>query len=288
MRRLLDLPAPAKVNLMLHVVGRRDDGYHELQSLFVPIDWCDTLHIERRDDGGLSREDLRGDHALPADDLCLRAARALQRASGCALGAHIVLDKRIPQQAGLGGGSSDAATVLIALNRLWGLHWPRTRLAALAATLGADVPFFLGSGPAWVEGIGERVTPVAWPSQPIVVVKPPEGVATAAIFGDPALPRNTPRTTWPEVQAAWPTAPGALGGGNDLQASAVRACPAIGAALQRLADAGLQPRMSGSGSAVFALLPDAAAQHTVAGLTWPPGWRVHIGRTLPQLPLAQA
>lgn len=288
MRRLLDLPAPAKVNLMLHVVGRRDDGYHELQSLFVPIDWSDTLHIERRNDGHLSREDLHGTHALPADDLCLRAARALQRASGCALGAHIVLDKRLPQQAGLGGGSSDAATVLIALNRLWGLRWPRTRLAALATTLGADVPFFLGTGPAWVEGIGERLTPVAWPSQAIVVVKPPEGVATAAIFADPALPRNTPRTSWPEVQATWPSAPGALGGRNDLQASAVRACPAIGVALQRLAEAGLQPRMSGSGSAVFALLPDVAAQQAVAALTWPPGWCVHIGRTLPQLPLAQA
>src|SRR5512134_3017685 len=129
---LYDLPAPAKVNLFLHVIGRRADGYHLLQSVFALIDWADTLHIERRSDGLLQRHDLTT--PLPADDLCLRAARSLQQASGTTLGADIQIEKRVPSGAGLGGGSSDAATTLLALNRLWGLDWPRERLAALALT----------------------------------------------------------------------------------------------------------------------------------------------------------
>ena len=134
LRALYDVPAPAKLNLFLHVVGRRADGYHLLQSLFVLIDWADTLHFERRDDGGLSRHDLG--QPLPADDLCLRAARALQAASGTPLGAAISIDKRLPAGAGMGGGSSDAASTLLALNRLWGLHWPRERLARAGADAG--------------------------------------------------------------------------------------------------------------------------------------------------------
>ena len=132
---LFDLPAPAKLNLFLHIVGRRPDGYHLLQSVFVLIDWCDTLHLERRTDGRLQRHDLGS--ALPADDLCLRAARLLQAESGSALGVDISIVKRVPWGAGLGGGSSDAATVLLGLNHLWGLHWPRERLLALGARLGA-------------------------------------------------------------------------------------------------------------------------------------------------------
>jgi hypothetical protein len=158
LRALLDVPAPAKLNLFLHVVGRRADGYHLIESVFVLIDWCDLLHFERRDDGALARHDLGP--ALPADDLCLRAARRLQRESGCPLGADITLDKRVPWGAGLGGGSSDAASTLLALNRLWGLRWPRERLLALALQLGADVPFFVGGTNAFVEGIGERLTPL--------------------------------------------------------------------------------------------------------------------------------
>ena len=131
LRSLLDVAAPAKLNLFLHVVGRRADGYHLLQSVFVLIDWCDRLHFELRRDGGLARHDLGA--VLPADDLCLRAARALQRLSGTALGADISLDKHVPWGAGLGGGSSDAASTLLALNRLWRLHWPRQRLLTLAA-----------------------------------------------------------------------------------------------------------------------------------------------------------
>ena len=154
-----DVPAPAKLNLFLHVVGRRADGYHLIDSLMLPIDWCDTLHFERRDDGRLARHDL-GD-PLPADDLCLRAARALQQASGTPLGADISIEKRLPSGAGLGGGSSDAASTLLALNRLWGLDWPLERLLPIGLALGADLPFFLDGRPARVGGIGERLTPVA-------------------------------------------------------------------------------------------------------------------------------
>ena len=158
LKALYDLPAPAKLNLFLHITGRRADGYHLLQSVFILIDWADTLHVERRDDGLLRRHDLGP--ALPADDLSLRAARALQRASGCTFGADISVLKSVPWGAGMGGGSSDAATVLLALNRLWGLDWPRARLLELATPLGADVPFFVGGDNAFVEGIGEKLTPV--------------------------------------------------------------------------------------------------------------------------------
>lgn len=138
-----DVPAPAKLNLFLHVVGRRADGHHLLQSVFVPIDWADTLHFERRTDGLLRRHDLTA--PLPPDDLCLRAARSLQTASGTSLGADISINKQVPWGAGLGGGSSDAATTLIALNRLWGLNWPRSTLLEIGLTLGADVPFSSGA-----------------------------------------------------------------------------------------------------------------------------------------------
>src|SRR5690606_22675710 len=139
MPALYRLPAPAKINLFLHVTGRLADGYHLLQSAFMLIDWQDTLDIATRDDGQLHQHDVN--IALPAEDLCLKAARLLQSASGTALGCDIHIDKAVPWGAGLGGGSSDAATVLLALNQLWGLHWPRARLEALALQLGADVPF---------------------------------------------------------------------------------------------------------------------------------------------------
>ena len=161
LHHLHDVPAPAKLNLFLHVVGRRADGYHLLESVFVLIDWADVLHFDLRDDGRLLRHDLGV--TLPADDLCLRAARLLQSEAGVALGADIRIDKRVPSGAGMGGGSSDAATVLLALNRLWGLHWPRQRLLALAARLGADVPFFVYGRNALVQGIGEQLSAVDLP-----------------------------------------------------------------------------------------------------------------------------
>ena len=186
---LTDLPAPAKLNVFLRVVGRRADGYHLLQSLFVLLDWHDTLHLERRRDGQLHRHDLTV--PLPEDDLCLKAARALQAASGSSWGADIHIHKVLPSGAGLGGGSSDAATVLLGLNRLWGLGWSRQRLIDLAVGLGADVPFFLGGGSAIVEGIGERLSPVDIRPRGYVVVKPPVGVETRRIFTDPGLTRDS-------------------------------------------------------------------------------------------------
>ncbi|MDB5932094.1 MAG: 4-diphosphocytidyl-2-C-methyl-D-erythritol kinase, partial [Polaromonas sp.] len=166
LKALYDVPAPAKLNLFLHITGRRPDGYHLLQSVFMLIDWCDTLHFEVRADGQLSRTDLKGPQdkgceTLPAEDLAVRAARALQAACGTSLGVHITLEKNIPSQAGMGGGSSDAASCLLALQRLWGVRLPPEKLRALALSLGADVPFFLSGGHAWVEGIGEKITPLS-------------------------------------------------------------------------------------------------------------------------------
>ncbi|MBB2485052.1 4-(cytidine 5'-diphospho)-2-C-methyl-D-erythritol kinase [Mitsuaria sp. WAJ17] len=188
MQALYDVPAPAKLNLFLHVVGKRPDGYHLLESVFALIDWADTLHFERRTDGQLQRHD-RGD-ALPADDLCLRAARLLQAESGCGLGADIHIEKRLPSGAGMGGGSSDAASTLLALNRLWGLRWPLSRLLPLGLKLGADVPFFLGGRNAFVQGIGEDLTPIELPEQTFAIVKPDVSIPTKDIFSSPLLQRS--------------------------------------------------------------------------------------------------
>ena len=247
MKALYDVPAPAKLNLFLHVTGRRADGYHLIQSAFMLIDWCDTLHFERRADGRLSREDLAA--ALPADDLVLRAARALQQASGTPLGAHISIAKRIPVQAGLGGGSSDAASCLLALSRLWGLDMPLHQLEAIGLALGADVPFFLRGHNAWVEGIGEQMTPLALPAGRFVVVKPQAGLQTGAIFAAPDLKRDTKTAIISGFAAEL-----YCFGRNDLQPVAERLCPELGQALEWLGSRGLQGRMTGSGSAVFAPL----------------------------------
>jgi 4-diphosphocytidyl-2-C-methyl-D-erythritol kinase len=249
---LYELAAPAKVNLFLHVVGRRADGYHLLQSVFVPIDWADTLHIERRADGKLQRHDLGT--PLPADDLCLRSARALQQASGSAFGADIHVEKRVPAGAGLGGGSSDAATTLLALNRLWGLNWPRARLAALGLSLGADVPFFLHGQAAFVEGVGERITPLALPRLWLAVIKPAASLGTAQIFGSADLERSTPPVILADFLASTTLSDCASAGfgRNDLQPVAAAQCEEVGQAAEWLQARFGNSRMSGSGSAVFA------------------------------------
>ena len=249
MRSLHNVLAPAKLNLFLHITGRRDDGYHLLQSVFMLIDWCDTLHFDVRDDGVIEREDLNV--ALPADDLVMRAAQSLQRASGTHLGAHIAIEKHIPAQAGMGDGSSDAATTLLALNRLWNLNWPLSKLMPLGLALGADVPFFLGGHNAWVEGIGEKMTPIEVPPARFAVVKPHAGLETAKIFRSPELQRATETATMP-VFAVNPYGFGR----NDLQPVAQALCPEMTEALQWLGSFGLSPRMTGSGSAVFAKIDD--------------------------------
>lgn len=258
LQTLYDVPAPAKLNLFLHIVGRRADGYHLLQSPFVLIDWTDQLHFERRSDGRLARHDLGP--ALPADDLCLRAARALQAASGTALGADISIQKHLPWGAGMGGGSSDAATTLLALNRLWGLRWPRERLAALGLQLGADVPFFVGGRNALVEGIGERLTPVDLPPARYAVLKPAAGLGTREIFGHPQLKRDTRavivKGCLEDVRGPQDWAPGFEGcggsfGRNDLQVPAQQVCPEVAQAAHWLELRFGNSRMTGSGSAVF-------------------------------------
>lgn len=258
MQSLYDIPAPAKLNLFLHITGRRADGYHLLQSAFMLIDWCDTLHFERRADGGISREDLN--YPLPPDDLCTRAARALQEASGCKLGAHIGVAKSVPAQAGMGGGSSDAASTLLALNRLWGCNLPLEALARIGLSLGADVPFFLGGRNAWVEGIGEQLTPITLEKSRFLVVKPDAGLDTRLIFSDPALKRDSePAIITGFAANAFGSSGSNPGfGRNDLQAVAQKLCPGVTQALAWLESQGLSGRMTGSGSAVFAHLPQGA------------------------------
>ncbi|HEX7440932.1 MAG TPA: 4-(cytidine 5'-diphospho)-2-C-methyl-D-erythritol kinase [Caldimonas sp.] len=290
LRALYDVAAPAKLNLFLHVVGRRADGYHLLQSVFALLDWCDSLHFELRDDGRLARHDLGV--ALPADDLCLRAARALAAASGTPLGADISIEKRVPSGAGMGGGSSDAASTLLALNLLWRLRWPRERLAVLALELGADVPFFLGAGNALVEGVGERLTPLALLPRWLAVVKPAASLATRAIFASPLLGRS----------AEADIVKGFIGAGsvrardgldevwsygcNDLQAAAEAGCAEVAQAVALLQARFGNSRMTGSGSAVFARAGrgERPAEDMPADL--PVGWTGRMCRSLATHPLA--
>ena len=265
MKAIYDVPAPAKLNLFLHVVGKRPDGYHLLQSIFALIDWADTLHFERRDDGQLARRDS-GDR-LPPDDLCLRAARALQAQSGCGLGADIHIEKRLPAGAGMGGGSSDAASTLLALNRLWGLNWPLSRLLPLGLSLGADVPFFLGGRHAFVEGIGEILHAIDLPTQRFAVLKPAASIATAQIFSSPLLARSD----FVAIVAGFPghNKSGQFLDGfghNDLQKPAEALCHEVGEALQILAQRFGNSRMTGSGSAVFARV---TGEETGTSPIWP-------------------
>ncbi len=188
---LYDVPAPAKVNLFLHVVGRRPDGYHDLQSVFRYIDLCDRFDFDVRNDGVLEREVANFPELAPADDLVLRAARALQQATGTRKGAQIRYTKHIPSGAGLGGGSSDAATTLIALNRLWNTGLDREALMALARPLGADVPFFIFGASAFAEGTGDILTEIALPERAYLVLRPHGAVSTANVFTDPNLTRDT-------------------------------------------------------------------------------------------------
>jgi 4-diphosphocytidyl-2-C-methyl-D-erythritol kinase len=274
MQTLHNVLAPAKLNLFLHITGRREDGYHLLQSVFMLIDWCDTLHFDTRANGQLSREDLT--IPLPADDLVLRTAKALQSASGTTLGAHIAIDKTIPAQAGMGGGSSDAASTLLALNRLWGLNWPLSQLLPIGLALGADVPFFLRGHNAWVAGIGEQITPVSVPERSFVVLKPNAGLETARIFRDQGLQRNTETATIADF-AVHPFDFGR----NDLQPVAQALCPEIDQALQWLTTFGLSPRMTGSGSAVFAQLPSEVEMPSP-----PHGWQMRVCSNMAVHPLA--
>lgn len=294
MKALHDLAAPAKLNLFLHIVGKRPDGYHLLESVFVLIDWADTLHVERRSDGRLQRHDVLGGD-LPADDLCLRAARLLQAETGCALGADIHLEKRLPAGAGMGGGSSDAATTLLALNRLWDLRLPLSRLLTLGLKLGADVPFFLGGGPAFVEGIGEILHPVTLPAQRFAVLKGPAGLATKEIFSSSLLARSEKLA----IVAGFPASAGTAeqisaaveSGRNDLQPAAEAISSEVRDALALLSKQFGNARMTGSGAAVFSVLAedgkDGKDDQSLATLlqAQPEGWTGRICHSLAQHPL---
>ncbi len=263
MKRLYDLPAPAKLNLFLHITGRRPDGYHCIESVFVPIDWMDLMSFEMRHDGHISRTDQSElTTPLPTEDLSVRAARLLQTVSGTSQGVHIHLQKHIPTQAGLGGGSSNAATTLIALNRLWGLGLTRAELIRLGLQLGADVPFFLGDGPAWVQGIGEKLSPIQVAPRRLWVIHPGQGLSTAAIFGSQALKRDS----IPATMRAFVDEPFGFGR-NDLQPVAEALCPPVSQVCNWMSKQGLQPRMTGSGSAVFAVASGVKARPA-----WPQPW----------------
>ncbi len=268
-------PAPAKLNLFLHVVGRRPDGYHELQTVFQLLDLADELEFTVRDDGQVRR--VAGPPEVPAaDDLAVRAARLLRERTGMRQGVDIVLRKRIPLQGGLGGGSSDAATTLVALNDLWGAGLDEDRLAALGAELGADVPVFVRGRSAWAEGIGDRLTPVILPPGWFAIVRPAVAVATAGVFQAPELTRNTPRITIRSYLCS--------GGRNDCEPVVVSRHPEVGRALDWLGRRGVA-RLTGTGSCVFATFggrDEAAA--ALAGL--PPEWSGYVARGLDVSPLA--
>ncbi|BFN29720.1 4-diphosphocytidyl-2-C-methyl-D-erythritol kinase [Pseudomonas sp. SCT] len=242
----LTLPAPAKLNLMLHITGRRADGYHELQTLFQFLDHGDELGFRLREDG-----EIRLHTELPGVDhdsnLIVRAARLLQRTSNCSLGADITLLKRLPMGGGIGGGSSDAATTLLGLDYLWNLHLGEERLAELGLSLGADVPVFVRGRAAFAEGVGERLQPVDLPEPWFLVIAPQVSVSTAEIFADPELTRNTPAITVRSLLAG--------GGHNDCQPVVEKRYPEVRNALSLL-NKFVPASMTGTGACVFGSFPN--------------------------------
>ena len=241
-----DYPAPAKLNLFLHVVGRRDDGYHLLQSAFALIDRADRLRLAVRGDGRIARvNEVAG--VTAEEDLAVRAARLLKEATGTALGADIELDKAIPIGGGLGGGSSDGATALIALNRLWKTGLDDAALAKLGLALGADVPFFIFGRDAWVEGVGERLSPLEIPRRWYVVLTPPARVPTGTVFAAPELTRSTEALKMEDFSAR-PEDPRFR---NDLEHVVCARYPQVREHLEWLKARG-EARMTGSGACVFA------------------------------------
>ncbi|NJD26454.1 MAG: 4-(cytidine 5'-diphospho)-2-C-methyl-D-erythritol kinase [Betaproteobacteria bacterium] len=272
-----DWPAPAKLNLFLHVTGRRPDGYHLLQTVFRFIDRCDTLRFAPRTDGAIVLATPTPGVA-PDDDLTVRAARLLQAATGCRQGATISLDKRLPMGGGLGGGSSDAATVLLALNHLWQTGLTRPRLEKLGLALGADVPVFVHGRNTFAEGVGEAFTDVDLPPAAYLVLHPAVHVPTAAIFGAPELCRATP----PMRPADW--RPGI--GRNDLEPVACARFPAVAGHLAWLRQEAPAALMTGSGACVFAAFPDTAAAAAVFARL-PAGMAGWVSTGLAAHPLAE-
>jgi len=279
---ILELRSPAKLNLFLHIVGRRSDGYHLLQSAFQLIDWCDVVTLKPIPENEVRRIDpIPG--VAPEDDLVVRAAKLLKDFSGIQSGVEINLKKEIPMGAGLGGGSSDAASTLIGLNTLWNLNLDKATLSTLGLKLGADVPFFIFGKNAFVEGIGEKIQAISLESQNFLVLFPNRGIATASIFQDPELTRDHAPITIESFLAS-PN----LELSNDCQAVAVRICPEVKQALDWISQAvpGSVPRMSGSGSSVFAVLDPKIDSEKLQNLlqNLPKGWVGRIVRGLNKNP----
>ncbi|MBV8464432.1 MAG: 4-(cytidine 5'-diphospho)-2-C-methyl-D-erythritol kinase [Burkholderiales bacterium] len=268
-------PAPAKLNLFLHVVGRRADGYHLLQTAFRLIDFSDTIHIAATDaDEVVLESPLPG--VAPEQDLTVRAARLLKQETGCALGCRLRVDKRLPMGGGLGGGSSDAATVLMALNHQWQLGLKRQALQDIGLKLGADVPFFIYGRDAFAEGVGERFQPISLPDQWYVVLIPPVQVPTVEIFSDPDLTRDTP----PIIMAAFPSSQVR----NDLEAVAKKKYPIVAEYLDWLSQFA-PAMMTGSGACVFAAFGTQEETERVMQ-SLPGSMRGFLARNLMQHPLS--
>ena len=275
-------PAPAKLNLFLHIVGRRADGYHLLQTVFQLLDWGDTVHLRLRDDGEIRRIDpLPG--VAPADDLAVRAARALQSAGAVEQGVDIAIDKRIPCGGGLGGGSSDAATTLVALNLLWRTALDEHALAGLGLALGADVPVFVRGRGAWAEGVGEILTPIELPPRWFVVIDPGVTIPTAGLFAASDLTRDAPHLTISRFTSGATTV-------NAFEPVVRSRFPAVAQALDWLDGHPVKrldvARLSGSGGCVFT--PVASEQEgadIVAGC--PPGMRGFVVRGVAESPLTR-
>ena len=274
--RTLIVPAPAKLNLFLHVTGRRVDGLHLLETLFVALDYGDTISVSLRNDGVIHR--VSEWHQVPAErDLAVRAAHALKSATGSRAGVDIALTKRIPVGSGLGGGSSDAASVLLALNRLWKLHLPRSALMEIGLKLGADVPFFVFGEPAFARGVGEECRPVTVPVSWVAVLTPSVMVSTADIFAAPELTRDTTPVKIDVYSEGY--------GRNDLQAVVTTRHPEIGVALAELRKRSPHARMTGSGSSVFASFASCELARG-AVLARLPGMHGFVARTLARHQLA--
>ena len=272
-------PAPAKLNLFLHILGRRSDGYHELQTCFQFVDLCDEIAIGVRSDG-LIRRGAGAAGVSEEADLCMRAAQALKTEAECALGADISVVKRIPMGGGLGGGSSDAATCLVALNHLWGLRWSTAQLAALGLKLGADVPVFVHGRAAWAEGVGERLTPLYPPTAPIernyLILKPNVFVSTKDVFQDPELTRNSPPITIHGFLTS--------GGGNDCLGVVRRRYPEVARAIDWLSRFGAV-RLTGTGACVFMACETTEGRDILGKL--PPGFDAFLVRGMNNSPLLE-
>ena len=273
-------PAPAKLNLFLHIVGRRDDGYHQLQTIFQLLDWGDDISLRLRGDGVIARS---GDtSSIPAhDDLCVRAAVALKQRSGTLLGADIELRKAIPIGAGLGGGSSDAATVLVGLNEIWATGLGVDELAELGASLGADVAVFVRGHTAWAEGIGERLTALALPQRDYVIVDPRVAVSTSLLFQAPELTRNSPPTTISGYLSG--SGSGAV---NAFEPVARARYLQVAAALDWLGQFGVAS-LTGSGGCVFVEVESAQRGDEILGQC-PPGFTAYRARGVSRSPLLDA